>query len=171
MKHWLFLPVLCASTMLAQNTATPIQHVVVIFQENVPFDHYFATYPNAANPSAEPPFQARPGTPPVNGLNGPLLSNNQNSAGPFRLTRAQAVTCDQDHDYTPEQQAFNNGLMNKFVEFTSSASPSCDDGLGSKLVMGYYDGNTVTALWNYAQRFAMSDNFYTPCSARPPPER
>ena len=26
--------------------------------------------------------------------------------------------------------------------------------------MGYYDGNTVTALWNYAQRFAMSDNSY-----------
>ncbi len=26
--------------------------------------------------------------------------------------------------------------------------------------MGYYDGNTVTALWNYAQHFAMSDNFF-----------
>ena len=27
--------------------------------------------------------------------------------------------------------------------------------------MGYFDGNTVTALWNYAQHFAMSDNAYT----------
>ena len=27
--------------------------------------------------------------------------------------------------------------------------------------MGYYDGNTVTALWNYAQHFAMSDNSYS----------
>ena len=27
--------------------------------------------------------------------------------------------------------------------------------------MGYFDGNTVTALWNYAQRFAMSDNTFT----------
>ena len=26
--------------------------------------------------------------------------------------------------------------------------------------MGYYDGNTVTALWNYAQNYAMSDNFF-----------
>ena len=26
--------------------------------------------------------------------------------------------------------------------------------------MGYYDGNTVTALWNYAQKYAMSDNSY-----------
>src|SRR6202047_428845 len=32
-------------------TTTPIKHVVVIFQENVSFDHYFATYPNATNPS------------------------------------------------------------------------------------------------------------------------
>ena len=29
-------------------TATPIQHLVVIFQENVSFDHYFATYPTAS---------------------------------------------------------------------------------------------------------------------------
>ncbi len=27
-------------------------------------------------------------------------------------------------------------------------------------VMNYYDGNTTTALWNYAQRYAMSDNSY-----------
>jgi len=26
--------------------------------------------------------------------------------------------------------------------------------------MGYYDGNTVTGLWNYAQHFSMSDNFF-----------
>jgi phospholipase C len=30
---------------------TPIKHVVVIFQENVSFDHYFGTYPQAANTS------------------------------------------------------------------------------------------------------------------------
>ena len=26
--------------------------------------------------------------------------------------------------------------------------------------MDYYDGNTVTGLWNYAQNYAMSDNNY-----------
>src|SRR5207247_1779309 len=29
------------------STKTPIKHVVVIFQENVSFDHYFGTYPHA----------------------------------------------------------------------------------------------------------------------------
>ena len=49
-------------------TATPIKHLVVIFDENVSFDHYFATYPNALNPPHETPFKALPGTPRVNGL-------------------------------------------------------------------------------------------------------
>jgi phospholipase C len=143
-------------------TTTPIQHVVVIFQENVSFDHYFATYPVAANSTAgEPVFNAAPNTPSVNGLSGPLLTNNPNSAQPFRLSRAQAVTCDQDHVYGDEQAAFNGGLMNRFVESTGASSASCDiNGYGKKVVMGYYDGNTVTAMWNYAQNFAMNDNSY-----------
>src|SRR6266568_4682119 len=67
-------------------TSTPIKHVVVIFQENVSFDHYFATYPTAANNNtAEPSFTASPNTPGVNGLTGPLLTANPNSAQPFRL--------------------------------------------------------------------------------------
>jgi len=33
---------------------TPIEHVVVIFQENVSFDHYFATYPNATGGDGNP---------------------------------------------------------------------------------------------------------------------
>src|SRR5215471_12964449 len=144
-------------------TTTPIQHVVVIFQENISFDHYFGTYPVAANNNAsEPSFTASPNTPSVNGLSGPLLTANPNSAEPFRLTRAQAVTCDQDHNYNDEQKAYNSGLMNKFVESVGASSASCDvAGYGTKVVMGYYDGNTVTALWNYAQNFAMSDNSFS----------
>jgi len=151
-------------TLQAQSTSTttPIQHVVVIFQENVSFDHYFATYPAAANNSAvEPRFTTAPNTPPVNGLNGTLLTNNPNSAQPFRLSRAQAVTCDQDHNYGDEQKSLNSGLMNKFVEAVGSSSASCDiAGLGKSIVMSYYDGNTVTAFWNYAQNYAMSDNSF-----------
>src|SRR6187397_304758 len=60
------------------STATPIKHIVIIFQENVSFDHYFATYPNATNPPGEPAFHASPHTPSVNGLTGTLLTNNPN---------------------------------------------------------------------------------------------
>jgi phospholipase C len=150
-------------------TATPIKHLVVIFNENVSFDHYFGTYPVAANPSGEPKFFAAPGTPTVNGLSGALLTANPNlnpsnttgASNPFRLDRSQAFTNDQDHSYTPEQQAFDNGLMDLFPLNTGTAGPP-PSGTGvtqtNGLVMGYFDGNTVTALWNYAQNFAMSDN-------------
>ncbi len=165
-------------------TATPIQHVVVIFQENVSFDHYFATYPEAANLSGEPQFNAVPGTPSVNGLTPALLTNNPNfnnalntnssspgdpgfpsvAANPFRLAPSQAYTNDQDHDYTPEQMAFDGGLMDLFPLSVGTAGPppgtppSTVD--TTALTMGYYDGNTVTALWNYAQNFAMNDNSF-----------
>ena len=62
-------------------TATPIHHLVVIFQENVSFDHYFGTYPNAANIDGQP-FFAQPGTPAVNGLSPELLFGNPNSMQP-----------------------------------------------------------------------------------------
>ena len=137
------------------STTTPIQHVVVIFQENVSFDHYFGTYPVATNPSGEPAFSARPGTPSVNGLTQALLTNNPNSANPQRLDRSQAITCDQDHAYTDEQKAYDRGLLDQFVQ--SAAGSKCTD---KTVVMNYYDGNTVTAMWNYAQHYAMSDNSF-----------
>ena len=93
-------------------TATPIKHVVVIYNENVSFDHYFGTYPDATNPAGEPPFKAAANTPAVNNLqtahllqNNPNLTNKDNgadAADPFRLDRTQANTADQNHAYTAE---------------------------------------------------------------------
>src|ERR1022692_3056162 len=90
-------------------TATPIKHLVVIFDENVSFDHYFGTYPFAANLPGEQPFRAAPGTPTVNGLydnvtpagpTGPLLTSSPNGANPLRIPPTDPMTCDQDHGYT-----------------------------------------------------------------------
>jgi phospholipase C len=141
-------------------TTTPIKHLVVIFQENVSFGHYFATYPTATNPTGEPRFTAAHDTPTVNGLStSQLAPNNQNSVQPFRLDRSQFETSDQDHNYTDEQRAYDHGLVDQFVEKVGRGNgPSGEPG---GQVMGYYDGNTVTALWNYAQHFAMSDNSFS----------
>jgi len=158
---WSFVP----------QTATPIKHVVVIFDENESFDHYFGTYPYATNTDGST-FHAKPGTPTVNGLytkitssgpTGPLLTDNPNGLEPQRLTPSEALTCDQNHGYTPEQDAFDNGKMDKYIEYTQSASTCAagtDEFFQPGLVLDYYDGNTVTALWNYAQNFAMSENNY-----------
>ncbi len=150
---------LAAQSQPAENfnkqQSTPIKHVVVLFQENVSFDHYFGTYPYAKNPAGQPKFTAKPGTPSVNGLNDTLLNHNPNLANPQRLDRSQALTCDQDHSYTDEQKAFDHGLMDQFVQ--TVAGSKCTD---KNIVMNYYDGNTVTGMWNYAQHFSMSDNSF-----------
>lgn len=148
-------PTSAVPTPSAPAPTTSIKHVVVIFQENISFDHYFATYPNATNPAGEPAFHASSGTPSVNGLTSQLLTHNPNSANPARLDRSQALTCDQDHGYTDEQKGYDNGKVDKFVQYTVGSS--CKS---KSTVMDYFDGNTVTAMWNYAQNYAMSDNSF-----------
>jgi phospholipase C len=163
-----------SSLIFGSPTVTPIKHLVVIFDENVSFDHYFGTYPFAANTDGSA-FHAKSGTPTVNGLHtsitssgptGPLLTDNPNvdngvQYNPTRLTHSQALTCDQDHAYTPEQEAVNGGKMDKFIQFTNTptctGTPTTPYGAPG-LVMDYFDGNTVTGLWNYAQNYALGDN-------------
>jgi phospholipase C len=154
------------------NTSTPIKHLVVLFDENESFDHYFGTYPYAANTDGTP-FHAKPGTATVNGLyskltpngvSGPLLTSNPNEYNPQRLDPSEAWTSDQNHAYTAEQDAYDGGRQDKFVQYTESSNAAgcgvqyCPPGIS----MDYFDGNTVTALWNYAQNYTMSDNDYDP---------
>ncbi|MCU1647916.1 MAG: Phospholipase [Nocardia sp.] len=149
-----------SSGQSAADTATPIKHIVVIFQENVSFDHYFGTYPKAANTDGTP-FAALPNTPSVDGLTPDLLTKNPNKFQPQRLGGPnQQITCDQDHEYKDEQAAFDGGKMDKFVEHTEMAACKPPTFGAPGMVMDYYDGNSVTALWNYAQHYAMSDNSY-----------
>jgi phospholipase C len=167
------------NTVVAPPTTptTPIQHVVVIFGENESFDHYFGTYPKATNPPGQPRFTALPGTPSANNYetNPSLLTANPNlntangtgAANPFRFNRTQALTTSQSHSYTPEENSFDLGAMDLFPSKTGSAGSSSSMSVlvpavvtTKGIVMGYFDGNTVTGMWEYAQNFAMSDNSY-----------
>ncbi len=162
-----------ASAAAPPAPTTPIQHIVVIYGENISFDHYFATYPSAVNPPGEPRFTPLAGTPSVNGLSGSLLTNNPNflnsangtgAANPFRFNRDQAYTADMSHSYGPEQEAYDLGALDLFPKYTGTAGGTTilyPPAVATKgEVMGYFDGNTVTALWNYAQNFALNDNSY-----------
>jgi phospholipase C len=199
------LAALCAALVVVGTLPTPLQaederherpvkHVIVIFNENISFDHYFATYPYAENNPGETPFWALRGTPIANNLVTPLnpdrffsplegvnlLTNNPNgasgsgttfngssAANPFRLAPSQAATADQNHAPKPEQVAYDNGKMDQFPGSTGTAGPppsatsASEAALSKGLTMGYFDGNTVTAMWNYAQHFALFDNAYT----------
>jgi phospholipase C len=167
-------------------TKTPIKHLVVVFNENRSFDHYFGTYPNALNPEGEPVFEpakntsrnvnnllssptlldnnpnANPNVVPSNGATVTEPTNGLNATNPFRIDRTQADTAGQNHSYQPEQLAYDNGKNDLFPFDTGSGTAGGAGAFGTKgQVMGYFDGNTVTAYWNYAQNFAMSDNAWT----------
>src|ERR1700752_2554331 len=130
-----------------RHTATPIKHLVVIFNENRSFDHYFATYPNATNPPGEIPFRPDRETPTVNNLaTANLLTNNPNlnpangagATNPFRLDRTQANTADQNHAYTAEESAYDNGKADLFPLDTGNGSTGGAGAFYTKgQVMGY----------------------------------
>src|SRR6202034_1313859 len=167
-------------------TKTPIKHLVIVFNENRSFDHYFGTYPNALNVEGEPRFEPAKATPtqinnllsspalldnnpnanpnvvPSNGATVTEPTNGTNATNPFRIDRTQADTAGQNHSYTPEQLAYDNGKNDLFPFDTGNGTAGGAGAFGTKgQVMGYFDGNTVTAYWNYAQNFAMSDNAWT----------
>lgn len=133
------------------HTQTPIKYLIVIVPENASFDHLFGTYPNALNLPGEPRFKAKLNTPSVNILSKALLKHNTNLIPPFRLDMVHVATNEPAHHYTQLQQEAHGGLLDQFVQVNS----------GDSTPMAYFDGNTVTALWNYAQRFAMSDNCFS----------
>ncbi len=187
----------------AYTTATKIKHVVVVFGENISYDHYFGTYPNAQNNAGEATFVAATGTPKANNLVTPLntgaafapvtgvdlinanpnftnAANLTGAANPIRLAPSQAATQDMGHSYKPEQQASDNLAMDLFPKYTGTAGPPpvipfSDAGtdaaaaqnvaaaavLTTGQVMAFFDGNTVSALWSYAQNYAMNDNSWT----------
>jgi phospholipase C len=172
-----------AAPIVATTPQAAIKHVVVIFGENISFDHYFGTYPNAANTGGTS-FTAAAGTPTnINNYstNPTLLTANPNlnaanlvsasnsvPSNPFRLGPNQAGTADQDHNYGPEQVAFDAGKMDLFPLSVGTADTSAmvsetaaPAEVGTTaLTMGYFDGNTVTGMWNYAQHYSMNDHSF-----------
>lgn len=132
-------------------TKTKIKYFLVIIPENTSFDNVFSTYPHALNLPGEPCFIPKKNTPPVNGLAKSILKHNTNLVPPFRLSPSQVATTEPKHHYTELQKIAHGGLLDQFVQVNK----------GDITPMAYFDGNTVTALWNYAQRFSISDNCYS----------
>jgi phospholipase C len=164
-------PSTVSSVLYRNNTTTPIKHVVVIFDENESFDHYFGTYPYAANTDGTT-FTAKPGTPTVNGLYtkitksgpvGPLLTSNPNEYNPQRLTSLRGAHLRPEprlHAGAGRRRQRQDGQVRPGDRVLDSLRRLRPEYCPPGIVMDYYDGNTVTGLWNYAQNYAMSDNNY-----------
>jgi phospholipase C len=134
-----------------------IEHVVILIQENRSFDHYFGSYGGVRGFSDQSmafqqPDPANTTSPPV----GALL--------PFHLDTSitnAACTHDISHDWVPQHQSWDNGVMDGFV---SSRLPI--DSNDAVLSMGYYTRADLLYYYALADAFTICDNYF--CSVMGP---
>ena len=146
---------------------SPIKHTIIVYQENISFDHYFGTYGRGAN-----------GMPAGTKL---THTNGATTYGPYSPSKlngqTQAYTCDVDHGYTDMIQMANHGRMDMYLQYgnnktvpnpsTSTSCPSFEaNPIGQALALGYYEGSPgdpsspLQNYWSLAHRYTLADNFF-----------
>jgi phospholipase C len=140
--------------------SVPIQHVVVIMQENRSFDTYFGTYPGAN------------GIPMQNGKPSvcvPAAQAGQPCVAPYHNT--ELVNAGGPHGAGSATADINSGSMDGFVQQAEVGrrqacqqpnDPACTEGNGKDDVMGWHDAREVPNYWNYAQQFVLQDAMFEP---------
>jgi phospholipase C len=126
----------------APQPKTPIQHLIVLMQENHSFDNYFGTYPGA---DGIPPNTCMP--------ENPTDPQNNNCVKPFHLGN-RAVE-DLDHNLITYTRQYRDGRMDGFLYAFRQAGK---DGL---LTMGYYDDRDLAFYWNIADEYVLFDRFFS----------
>jgi phospholipase C len=147
---WALLPDQRNAGATATATTTPIQHVVIIMQENRSFDSYFGTYPGADGiPMAN-------GTPAVcvpDPASGQCVypyhdPNDKNGGGP--------------HNHDNAVADIDGGKMDGFIAQAETCGTSCLPGTSPDAVMGYHDAREIPNYWSYAQHFVLQDHMFEP---------
>jgi phospholipase C len=136
-----FMPALADSSQLGNQPTTPIQHLVVLLQENHSFDNYFGTYPGANGLPVGTKMPIDPSNP---------------SAGyvvPWHI--GNSTITDLSHSSSTYAAQYDNGKMDAFV---SALNARNQDG---KLAMGYYDGTDIPYYWNLADNYVLFDSFFS----------
>jgi len=136
------------------NTATPIQHVIIIMQENHSFDNYFGTYPTANGTRLDSTTsQLRR----VNGLPGQVCLPYMGSCVSPQLSTSQAQTNPVEGQLTYEMDYANGG-----AGFATYSGPQS---------MVYFDYHSVPGYWDYAEEYGLGDNYFAPVLTTTTPNR
>jgi phospholipase C len=131
---------------LAEDPAstTPIQHVLVLMQENHSFDNYFGTYPKANGIPSNTCMPVDPSNP-----------DKSECIKPFHIGDNDVGTDDPDHSSETALAQYNNGKLDGFVYALNQRN---QDG---RLSMGYYDDRDLSYYWNVADQYVLFDNFFS----------
>jgi phospholipase C len=123
---------------------TPIEHIIVLMQENHSFDNYFGTYPGA---NGIPEGTCMP----VN----PFDETITECVEPFHVSEEDVQMDDPDHSEETHRIQYNEGKMDGFVH---ALELRAQDG---RLAMAYYDERDLPYYWNIADNFVLFDNFFS----------
>lgn len=123
---------------------TPIEHIIVIMQENHSFNNYFGTYPGA---DGIPEGTCMPVD--------PFDESNTECVEPFLIGSNDVELADPDHSVRTHQIQVNDGKMDGFVYALTNRN---QDG---RLAMGYYDDSHIPYYWNLADEFVLFDKFFS----------
>ena len=155
---WLALPV---AAHAADGIANPIQHVIIIMQENRSFDSYFGTYPGA---------HGTPGgvclpidmTDPKKGCAAPFHDpHDMNAGGPHFAGAAQA-----DLDDGITKTSMDGFVAQQWASLgtkCSKDSPACGAdrwGILRHDAIGFHDSREIPNYWAYAQHFVLQDSLF-----------
>jgi phospholipase C len=125
----------------AQQTRTPIKHLIIVMQENHTFDNYFGTYPGAN------------GIP--DGTKMPIDLKNPEAGFVEPWHVGDSTITDLSHSASTFQEQFNDGKMDGFV---SALNRRHQDG---RISMGYYDDQDIPYYWNLADHYVLFDRFFS----------
>ncbi len=136
-----FIQAQAASAPSGNQPATPVQHLVVLLQENHSFDNYFGTYPGADGLPAGTKMPVDPKNP------------GAGYVTPWHI--GNSTITDLSHSAATYHDQYDNGKMDAFVSALNSRN---QDG---KLAMGYYDASDIPYYWNLAGNFVLFDHFFS----------
>lgn len=131
--------ILAVSPMILHSvspTASKLQHLIFIVQENHSFDNYFGTYPGAV------------GIPTGTMIPVELGQSSKGSVSPYPFNN-ESIGQDLTHSWDSSLADYNGGLMNGFV-----------DAENSTLTMGSYNRSLIPYYWDYADHFVLDDRFF-----------
>jgi len=121
---------------------TPIQHFVVLMQENHTFDNYFGTYPGANGIPAGTCMPVDPSD-----------KTNTDCVEPFHI--GDRPIDDLDHSLSTFQMQYNDGKMNGFVYALNQRNQN------GAMAMGHYDDSDLPYYWNLADEYVLFDNYFS----------
>ena len=140
--------------------ATPIQHVIIIMQENRSFDQYFGTYPGADGFPADTCVPLDPAKPQLGCVKPFHDVHDINAGGPHAAIDAI------DDLANGVTEARMDGFVWQQTEGAGGRcrdNPRCSGDLAGVLrhdVMGYHDASELPNYWAYAQHFVLQDHLF-----------